>query len=55
MFTHVRPCLHQASEWLVSHLKAKSPALEVTTLHDPRFANTLELAVSVAALTGGIC
>ncbi|KAJ9505746.1 hypothetical protein QJQ45_029247, partial [Haematococcus lacustris] len=35
----------QASEWLAAHLRIDTPSLEVTTLHEPRFANTLELAV----------
>lgn len=35
----------QASQWLAHHLKAKAGAMEVTTLHDSRFATTLELAV----------
>lgn len=35
----------QASTWLESHLRSKSSSLEVTTLHDSRFATTLELAV----------
>lgn len=35
----------QASEWLVSHLRGGGSSIEVTTLHEPRFANTLELAV----------
>ncbi len=35
----------QASSWLVQHIKTATPTVEVTTLHDPRFTNTLELAV----------
>lgn len=35
----------QASKWLEAHLRAKSPSLEVTNMHDARFGNTLELAV----------
>ncbi len=38
-------CVPQASEWLVAHLRGTGLPLEVTTLHEPRFANTLELAV----------
>lgn len=39
------PTPPQASSWLQSHLRSKSPTLEVTTMHDARFATTLELAV----------
>mmetsp|Transcript_33539 Transcript_33539/g.74227 ORF Transcript_33539/g.74227 Transcript_33539/m.74227 type:complete len:2007 (+) Transcript_33539:3-6023(+) len=35
----------QASEWLKTHLKGVHNTVEVTTMHDPRFTNTLELAV----------
>jgi len=35
----------QASKWLEAHLRGTSPTLEVTSMHDPRFVNTLELAV----------
>jgi len=35
----------QASKWLEAHLRAISPTLEVTSMHDPRFVNSLELAV----------
>lgn len=35
----------QASEWLKAHLKTQNATMEVTTMHDPRFTNTLELAV----------
>eukprot|EP00899_Mesostigma_viride_P029629 jgi/Mesvir1/9851/Mv22388-RA.1 len=36
----------RASSWLIDHIKKTSSSpVEVTTLHDPRFANTLELAV----------
>jgi dynein heavy chain 2 len=35
----------QAGEWLKTHLSSKGGSFEVTTLHDPRFGNTLELAV----------
>lgn len=38
----------QASEWLKNHLnnpELKGNAVEVTTMHDPRFTTALELAV----------
>eukprot|EP00798_Chlamydomonas_sp_ICE-L_P023166 gene23167-30374_t len=41
----------QASTWLINHIQAKSgdsgssSSIEVTTMHDQRFTNTLELAV----------
>ena len=46
----------QATEWLISHLRAASPSLEVTTQHEPRFAHTLELAVRFGkTLVGRSC
>lgn len=35
----------QACEWLKTHLSARLSSVETTTMHDPRFGNTLELAV----------
>mmetsp|Transcript_9476 Transcript_9476/g.27062 ORF Transcript_9476/g.27062 Transcript_9476/m.27062 type:complete len:1740 (-) Transcript_9476:175-5394(-) len=35
----------KASEWLKAHLTKAGAPLEVATSHDPRFGNTLELAV----------
>ncbi|KAG1663699.1 hypothetical protein FOA52_013267 [Chlamydomonas sp. UWO 241] len=35
----------QASDWLRTHLGKHLSSVETTTMHDPRFSNTLELAV----------
>ena len=35
----------RASAWFVQHETARSASVEVTTMHNPRFAHTLELAV----------
>ena len=35
----------QACEWLRKHLTSRMPSVDTTTMQDPRFGNTLELAV----------
>ena len=35
----------QACEWLKIHLTSRMPSVDTTTMQDPRFGNTLELAV----------
>jgi hypothetical protein len=35
----------QAIEWLRIHLTSRMPSVETTNMQDPRFGNTLELAV----------
>lgn len=43
MQPNTTPCFPRRR--LIAHLKASNATVEVTTLHDPRFTTTLELAV----------